>query len=456
MIDTQRKNHLLLVDDDIGHRTMLKLNLERLGYSITEACDGDEVLAVLAQDTFDLILLDLKMERMGGIETLEALGEAGIHIPTIVITAFSSIESVVTAMKKGAYDYITKPVDIDNLAHILARALDHSSLKSENAYLKNRLAENYSFGNIIGSSPVMQELFSTLALVAESDATVLIQGESGTGKELVANALHENSLRKKGPFIKLNCSALHENLLESELFGHEAGAFTGATARRKGRFELANGGTLFLDEIGDMSLPTQAKILRVLQEGEFERVGGNDTISVDVRLVAATHKDLEKMIEEETFRQDLYFRLAVVPLVLPPLRERQEDIPELANHFLEKKNKKNNKAIKSFHPETLNIFMRYNWVGNIRELENTIERAVILCPGELITPRELPQKLLPDTGIAVPDAFSSGGWTLRDMEREMIRATLRDTDNNKSLAAKNLGIARQTLINKIKEYKLDS
>ncbi len=455
MIDTQRKNHLLLVDDDIGHRTMLKLNLERLGYSITEACDGDEVLAVLAQDTFDLILLDLKMERMGGIETLEALGEAGIRIPTIVITAFSSIESVVTAMKKGAYDYITKPVDIDNLAHILERALDHLSLKSENAYLKNRLAENYSFGNIIGSSAVMQELFSTLSLVAASDATVLIQGESGTGKELVANALHENSPRKKGPFIKVNCSALHENLLESELFGHEAGAFTGATARRKGRFELAHGGTLFLDEIGDMSLPTQAKILRVLQEGEFERVGGNDTISVDVRLVAATHKDLEKMIEEETFRQDLYFRLAVVPLVLPPLRERQGDIPELANHFLEKKNKKNNKAIKGFHPETLNIFMRYNWVGNIRELENTIERAVILCPGEQITPRELPAKLLPETGLPGPNSFYAGGWTLRDMEREMIKATLHDTDNNKSLTAKNLGIARQTLINKIKEYKLE-
>ena len=295
MIDTQQKKHkLLLVDDDIGHRTMLKLNLERLGYSITEACDGDEVHAALQKDLFDLILLDLKMKRMGGIETLEVLGKAGIYIPTIVITAFSSIESVVTAMKKGAYDYITKPIDIDNLAHILTRALEHSHLKTENTYLKKRLAENYSFSKMIGSSAAMQELFSTLTLVAESDATVLIQGESGTGKELVANALHENGSRKTGPFIKVNCSALHENLLESELFGHEAGAFTGATVRRKGRFELAHGGTLFLDEIGDMSLPTQAKILRVLQEGEFERVGGNDTIDVDVRLLAATHKDLEE------------------------------------------------------------------------------------------------------------------------------------------------------------------
>ncbi len=455
MIDAQQKKYqLLLVDDDIGHRTMLKLNLEKLGYNITEVGDGDEVPAAVQKNLFDLILLDLKMKRMGGIETLEVLGNSDIHIPTIVITAFSSIESVVTAMKRGAYDYITKPIDIDNLAHILTRALDHSSLKTENAYLKDRLAENYSFSKIIGTSKPMQELFSTLNLVAESDATVLIQGESGTGKELVANALHENGSRKKGPFIKVNCSALHENLLESELFGHEAGAFTGATVRRKGRFELAHGGTLFLDEIGDMSLPTQARILRVLQEGKFERVGGNDTINVDVRLLAATHKNLEKMIEENSFRQDLYFRLAVVPVDLPPLRERQGDIPALANHFLEKKNKKNNRHIKGFHPETLNIFMHYNWTGNIRELENTVERAVILCLGEQITPRELPPRFLPDNDMPISADFSARGWTLRDMEREMIKAALHETDNNKSLAAKNLGIARQTLINKIKEYNL--
>ncbi len=456
MAERQVKKHqILLVDDDIGHRTMLKLNLERLGYKIAEASDGDEVLDAVQKNLFDLILLDLKMARIGGVETLELLAEADVHIPTIVITAFSSIESVVTAMKKGAYDYITKPVDIDNLARILTRALDHSSLKTENAYLKERLAEDFSFGKIIGSSDAMRELFSTLKLVAESDATVLIQGESGTGKELVANALHENGSRKKGPFIKVNCSALHENLLESELFGHEAGAFTGASARRKGRFELAHGGTLFLDEIGDMSLPTQAKILRVLQEGEFERVGGNETISVDVRLLAATHKDLSAMIKDETFRQDLYYRLAVVPIDLPPLRERQSDIPDLANHFLAKMNKKSNKNIKGFHPETLNIFMRYSWVGNIRELENTVERAVILCQGDQITPRELPPRFLQEKDISRPDDFITQGWTLRDMEREMIRATLNNTNNNKTLAAKNLGIARQTLINKIKEYNLE-
>jgi DNA-binding NtrC family response regulator len=445
---------ILLVDDDFGHRTMLKLNLEKLGYHVIDIEDGDQVLGALGKSPVDLILLDLKMERMGGIETLEALASAGITIPTIVITAFSSIESVVTAIKKGAYDYITKPIDIGNLAHVLKRALDHNSLRRENDQLKRRIAEQYTFGNIIGSSAVMQELFATLLLVAGSDATVLIRGESGTGKELVANGLHENSMRKNGPFIKVNCSALHDSLLESELFGHDAGAFTGATGRRKGRFELAHNGTLFLDEIGDMSLTTQAKILRVLQEGEFERLGSSETMKVDVRLLAATHKDLEAMIKQETFRQDLFFRLSVVPIVMPPLRERQGDIVELANHFLTRYTKKNKKNIKGYHPETLNIFMRYQWPGNIRELENTIERAVILCLGEEITPRELPHHFLPDREKIIAMHLPDQGWTLRDMEREMIRSMLQETNNNKSLTAKKLGIARQTLINKLKEYDL--
>lgn len=448
------KSTILLVDDDFGHRTMLKLNLENLGYDVVDRDDGDQVLDALRNTSVDLILLDLKMKRMGGIEALDALAAAGIAIPTIVITAFSSIESVVTAIKKGAYDYIAKPIDIGNLAHVLKRALDHNALRRENDQLKKRLSEQYNFGNIIGSSAVMQELFSTLFLIANSDATVLVRGESGTGKELVANGLHENSQRKNGPFIKINCSALHENLLESELFGHEAGAFTGAVARRKGRFELAHKGTLFLDEIGDMSLTTQAKILRVLQEGEFERLGGSESIKVDVRLLAATHKDLEEMIREGTFRQDLFFRLAVVPIVMPPLRERQGDIALLANYFLTRYTKKNKKNIKGFHPETLNIFMRYSWPGNIRELENTIERAVILCLGEVITPKELPAHFLPEPVEGPSSNLPGRGWTLRDMEREMIRSILQETNNNKSLAAKKLGIARQTLINKLKEFNL--
>jgi len=449
----EKRRKILLVDDDFAHRMMLKLNLESLGYAVNEREDGDQVLEALREQPADLLLLDLKMKRMGGIETLEALASAGITIPTIVITAFSTIESVVIAIKNGAYDYIAKPIDIGNLAHVLARALAHHSVVPENDPRQGQ-GENEGFGKIIGDSPVMQELFTTLRLVAPSDATVLIRGESGTGKELVASGLHDNSLRKKGPFIKVNCSALHENLLESELFGHEAGSFTGAAAKRKGRFELAHNGTLFLDEIGDMSLPTQAKILRVLQEGEFERLGGSQTLKVDVRLLAATHKDLETMIKEGSFRQDLFFRLAVVPVVMPPLRERQGDIALLANHFLVRYTKKNKKNIKGFHPETLNILMRYGWPGNIRELENTIERAVILCLGEVITPRELPRHFLPAQEEAGGRNLPDSDWTLRDMEREMIRSVLQETNNNKSLTAKKLGIARQTLINKLKEYNL--
>ncbi len=449
---------VLLVDDDAGHRTMLKVNLLNNGFKVLEATDGDEVLPVLSASSVDIILLDLKMSRMDGLSTLTALLQAGIHIPVIVITAFSSVESAVQAMKKGAFDYITKPIDINELTLIISRALNFKTLSEENKALKSRLNEHYTFDNIIGASPAMQSMFATLEMVAPSDATVLITGESGTGKELIANALHHNSPRAAAPFVKLNCAALHENLLESELFGHEAGSFTGASARRKGRFELAHSGTLFLDEIGDMSMATQAKILRVLQEGEFERVGGNDTVKVDVRLLAATHKDLQAMVKEGTFRQDLFFRLSVVPVHLPALRERSIDIPELTSFFLNRYAEKNRKDIKGVHPEVLHLLMQYDWPGNIRELENTIERAVILCLGEQITPRELPPQFFSETirnNMARP-APTNEDFTLRDMEREVIKATLDKTGNNKSLTAKKLGIARQTLLNKIKEYKLDS
>jgi two-component system, NtrC family, response regulator HydG len=445
---------ILLVDDDLAHRTMLKVNLAETGYRLHELSDGDEVLPFLAGNSIDLILLDLKMVRMDGIATLSALEQAGNRIPVIVITAFSSVESAVKAMKKGAYDYITKPVDIEELKLIIEKALNFRKLHEENSTLKERVGDRYSFKNIIGNCQGMQEVFSTLTLVAPSDATVLINGESGTGKELVANALHENSSRKGKPFIKLNCAALNENLLESELFGHETGAFTGATSMRKGRFELADGGTLFLDEIGDMSLATQAKILRVLQEGEFERLGGAKTIRVDVRLLAATHKDLSAMIEQGTFRQDLFFRLSVIPIVLPPLRERGGDIPELMDFFLKKYAEKNRKDLKGFHPEVINMFMQYEWPGNIRELENTVERSVILCLGEQISTRELPPRLLNDPVQMSSKEDETAGYTLRDMEREVIRSTLKSTGNNKSQTAKRLGVARQTLLNKIKEYGL--
>ena len=454
MADEKKKASILLVDDDVAHRTMLKVNLLGEGYRVNEVSDGDEVLPFLDGHEVDLIVLDMKMARMDGLTTLSLLLQAGQTVPVIMLTAFSSIESAVDAMKKGAFDYIAKPVDIEELKLLIIRALSFKSLSEENKTLKNRLGEQFSFSNIIGKSPAMQEMFATLSMVAPTDATVLITGESGTGKELIANALHQNSQRSNLPFIKLNCAALNENLLESELFGHEAGAFTGAAGRRKGRFELAHKGTLFLDEIGDMSLQTQAKILRVLQEGEFERLGGSETVRVDVRLLAATHQNLLEMIEKETFRQDLYFRLSVVPVNLPALRERTIDIPELVNHFLRRFAEKNRKDIKGLHPESLNLLMQYSWPGNIRELENTIERAVILCLGEHIVPQELPQHLLSEDVRAMKRSEDDEGFTLRDMEREVIKSTLEKTGNNRSQAAKKLGVARQTLLNKIKEYGL--
>ncbi len=451
----KRRESILLVDDDSAHRTMLKANLASDGYLIREVEDGDQVLPLLRESEVDLILLDMKMARMDGISTLSLLLQAGYSIPVILLTAFSSVESAVEAMKKGAFDYITKPVDIGELQLTIARALSFRGLQEENRQLKERLGERQIATDILGKSPAMQEMFATLSMVAPTDATVLITGESGTGKELVAGALHHNSQRKDGPFIKLNCAALNENLLESELFGHEAGAFTGAAGRRKGRFELAHKGTLLLDEIGDMSLTTQAKVLRVLQDGEFERLGGSETVKTDVRLLAATHKDLQLMIEAGTFRQDLFFRLSVVPIHLPALRERIIDIPELAGFFLGRYAKKNRKDLKGFHPEALNLLMRYPWPGNIRELENTIERAVILCLGEQISPHELPPHLLAEDVRTVKGKDTEVAVTLRDIERLMIKSTLVSTGYNKSLTAKKLGIARQTLHNKIKEYGLE-
>jgi len=446
---------ILIVDDDRVHRIMLKVNLKEAGYEIIEADDGDQVLPTIAEQNVDLILMDLKMQRMDGIEAIRLLQKNGRPEPVVVVTAFSSVESAVKAMQCGAMDYVTKPVDIESLKITVARALNFEALRGENKELRKRLGEQFDFQNIIGRSPAMEKLFETLALVAPSDATILINGESGTGKELIAGALHHNSKRKEKPFIKVNCAALNENLLESELFGHEKGAFTGADSRRKGRFELASTGTLFLDEIGDMSAQTQAKILRVLQEGELERLGGSDTIRVDVRLVAATHRDLNEMVEEGTFRQDLFFRLSVVPIELPPLRQRTEDIPALADFFLKRYAKKNQKDIKGFHPQALMLLARYSWPGNIRELENSIERAVILCLGEQITPKELPPQMVPDDFETVEAPLSTqGGQSLKNVEREAIRTTLEQTDGNKSRTAKILGIARQTLINKIKAYGL--
>ncbi len=444
---------LLLVDDDVAHRTMLKAHLAGEGYQIVEADDGDIAVHLVKQLDVDLVLLDLKMKRMGGMEALAEISKLKPQLPVIIITAFSSVENAVAAIKEGAFDYVTKPIDSDALLLTVKRALEYKHLQQENVLLKQQLGKKFDLGALIGGSQPMQELAETLALVAPSDATVLITGESGTGKELVADAVYHNSLRRQAPFIKINCAALHENLLESELFGHEKGAFTGAAEQRKGRFELADKGTLFLDEIGDMSSTTQAKILRVLQEGEFERLGGNQTIKVDVRLIAATHKDLQQMIEAGLFRQDLFFRLSVVPLHLPPLRERPMDIPVLSQHFLARYCEKNRKDIRAFQEEALEALLAYSWPGNIRELENAIERAVILCLDEQVLLQHLP--------LQVRQAYTENserpftirpGLTLKNMEKELILSTLQQTENNRTRAAEILGVTRQTLQNKLKEY----
>ncbi|MCF6267286.1 MAG: sigma-54 dependent transcriptional regulator [Desulfuromusa sp.] len=446
---------LLLVDDDVAHRTMLKAHLAGEGYQIVEADDGDIGVHLVKQQDIDLVLLDLKMKRMGGMEALAEISKLQPQLPVIIITAFSSVENAVAAIKEGAFDYVTKPIDSDALLLTVKRALEYKHLQQENVLLKQQLGEKFDLGALIGGSQPMQELAETLALVAPSDATVLITGESGTGKELVAGAVHHNSLRSQAPFIKINCAALHENLLESELFGHEKGAFTGAAEQRKGRFELADQGTLFLDEIGDMSLTTQAKILRVLQEGEFERLGGNQTIKVDVRLIAATHKDLQQMIETGLFRQDLFFRLSVVPLHLPPLRERPMDIPVLSQHFLTRYCEKNRKDIRMFQGEALEALLAYSWPGNIRELENSIERAVILCLDEQILLQHLPLQVRQAYTENTERPFAiRPGLTLKNMEKELILSTLQQTENNRTRAAEILGVTRQTLQNKLKEYGL--
>jgi two-component system response regulator HydG len=358
----------------------------------------------------------------------------------------------VDALKSDAYDYLTKPLDIEELKILIHKALDHHRLKEENIVLRERLADRFDFSRIIGKSKPMKDLFETLAMIAPSDATVLLYGGSGTGKEIVANALHENSPRAGRPFIKVSCAALPETLLESELFGHERGAFTGAVGRKEGRFQLANGGTIFLDEVSEMSPTTQVKLLRVLQEREFEPLGSTKTIRVDIRIIAATNKNLEEEVKEEKFREDLFYRLNVVPIELPPLRKRKEDVPLLAGHFLNIYCERTQRPIKGFLPKTMDLMIRYDWPGNIRELENAIERAVLLCQGEYISPEDLPHAVQGAEGEELPGVAVPPGMTLKEVEREVIVQTLEETEGNRTQTARILGISRKTLQNKLKEY----
>ncbi|KJS33113.1 MAG: transcriptional regulator [Desulfatitalea sp. BRH_c12] len=445
---------ILIVDDDAAHRRMLNTVLSAEGYRITQVGDGQAAVAVVKADFYDLILMDLRMPRMDGLQAQQRIREISPGIPIIMMTAYASVGTAVGALKAGASDYLTKPVDIDELKILIDKVLHHHRLEQENQFLKERLGDRFKFFKIIGRGPAMSAMFETLALVAPTDATVLIDGESGTGKELVANAIHQNSPRHEQAFIKVNCAALPETLLESELFGHEKGAFTGALARKQGRFLLADRGSLFLDEIGEMSPATQAKILRVLQEKEFQPVGADRTIKVDVRLIAATNKDLPAEIAAGAFREDLYYRLNVVQLTVPPLRQRREDIPLLADHFLRHYAEKNHRLIKGFTPLALDLLMRYEWPGNVRELENIIERAVILTRGDIVTASELPEALrsLQGNDEQFRGVQIKPAQTLKESEKQMILKTLDLTGGNRTRAAQILEISRRSLQLKLKEY----
>jgi two-component system response regulator HydG len=426
-----------------------------LWIDISEADDGISAVKAVESESFDLILMDIRMTDMDGIEAMGQIKKMSPSVPIIMMTAYASIKTAVEALKSGAYDYLTKPLDIDELKILIKKGLEHYRLQEENVLLKERLADRFDFSKIIGKSRRMKELFENLSLIAPSDATILIYGESGTGKELVANAIHQNSPRAQKPFIKVSCAALPETLLESELFGHERGAFTGAVSRKLGRFQLADGGTLFLDEVNVMSSTTQVKLLRVLQEREFEPLGSTKTIHVDIRLIAATNKELEAEVKEGRFREDLFYRLNVVPIHLPPLRERKEDIPLLAEHFFKLYQEKNKKSIKGFLPKTIDTLMRYDWPGNIRELENVIERAVLLCRGEYVSPKDLPSPFQGEPIGEQPIISIPPGMTLEELEKEAILQTLEETGANRTQTAQILGISRKTLQNKLKEYGLE-
>ena len=440
---------ILVADDDPGLRESLERALIRDGYRVVTATDGTAALERLQSGGIDLVLTDLKMPGLNGIELLRAAKAISPDVAVILLTAFGTVEEAVKAMKEGAYDFLTKPFRREQLLKLIDKALERRSLIAQNRDLRQQLEDLRAKGQLIGTSAAFRRVTTLVDQVADSSANVLVQGESGTGKELVARAIHERSARRAGPFITVNCAALPETLLESELFGYEKGAFTGAGGRKEGRFELADAGTLFLDEVGDLSLVTQPKILRVLQEGEFERLGSTKTLRVDVRIVAATNQDLVQMIREKRFREDLYYRLNVITITVPPLRERPEDISLLAHHFLRVYAAKNNRRLEGFTDEALQRLDGYSWPGNVRELENVIERSVVLARDHLLDARDLPEEV---GGVRPPprDAILAlVGTPLTEIEQRLLDETLRVTRGNKTLTAKLLGIDVRTVSRKL-------
>lgn len=448
----KQKNSVLVVDDDTTHRTMLRTLIGGWGYEISEADDGSSAISKVRERPYDLVLMDVRMLKVSGIEALSDIKSFNPAIPVIIMTAYSSVEAAVDAIKQGAYDYLTKPLDFDKLKLTIERAMENVRLREENIRLKENLGIHFDRMNIIGRSPSMAKLLETVALVAPSEATVIITGESGTGKELIAGAIHFNSTRKTGPFVKVNCAAITETLLESELFGHEKGSFTGADRRKDGRFLQANGGSIFLDEISEMPLSMQVKLLRVLQEREITRVGGEAVIKIDTRVIAATNRDLQEMIASGAFREDLYYRLNVVNLRTPALRERKEDIPLLATSFLEMFAERNRKKIKGFTPGAMDGIVKYEWPGNVRELMNAVERAVVLARSEYLDEDDLPDVIKrsgDNEGFAWPEAAD---MPLEEIEKTSILRTLDFLGGNKSETARRLGITRRTLHKKLKKY----
>jgi DNA-binding NtrC family response regulator len=448
------KPHVLFVDDEAALRTVMAERLRERGFEIAEAENGEKALDLLEQFAFDVVITDLRMPGIDGGRVVESARERYPGIIGIVITGYGTVRDAVEAIKRGASDFIAKPFQFDELMHVLRKALEQQRLTAENAYLRSQLEERYQFGGILGRSRPMRSLFQLLETVARTSSTILVTGETGTGKEVVARAIHHNSARRANRFVALNCSAIPETLLEAELFGHVRGAFTGATASREGRFEQAHRGTLFLDEIGTTSPALQVKLLRALQEREFERVGDNQTIKVDVRVIAATNSDLTRMVASGTFREDLFYRLNVIPIELPPLRERRDDIPLLVTHFLTRFS--GNSAV-HVSQSAMRALMAYHWPGNVRQLENAVERAVALCSGrEEITVADLPTEVqsipesetlsfveFPDEGLDLPKYLAS-------VERDLIHRALDRTQGNRNKAADLLRIKRTTLVEKLR------
>ena len=438
---------ILVIDDEQNIRKMLTRVLSPEGFIVKEANNGLEALKRLQEENYSLVLLDLKMPGLNGIETLKEIRENDLNLPVIMMSAYGSIPEAVEAMKLGALDYLIKPFDIEELKIIIKRAIKQYELEVENIYYREEEEKRFNFDEIIGKSSSINKVLEMVKSVASTPATVLITGENGTGKELIARAIHKNSLRKNSPFVVVNCVAFSPNLLESELFGHEKGSFTGAIAKRIGRFEMANGGTIFLDEIGEMDLTIQTKLLRVLQEREFERVGSSRTIKVDVRILSATNKDLKKEIEERKFREDLFYRLNVFNVDVPPLRERKEDIPLIVEHLTGKYNKILNKKVKKVSAKAMELLLDYNYPGNIRELENIIERSMIMAKDEIIDEKYF--------NFISKEEYIEKKGTLKETEKELIIKYLIQNKGNRTKTAEILGISRRSLQNKIKEYQIN-